>query len=73
MNIILARTSREIFIAAPAITDDLSMPDSCMYGQAGEQAKLLQAPTSWAYPAILTLYAGMGVNATFSGSEPLPP
>ena len=44
-----------------------------MYGLAGEQAQRLQAPLGWAYPAILTLYAGMGVSASFSSSEPLPP
>ena len=54
-------------------SDDLSMPESCLYGVAGGQARLLQAPMGWAYPTILTLYAGIGVNATFSGSEPLPP
>jgi hypothetical protein len=58
---------------APLAPDDLSMPACSMYGLAGEQAERLQAPLGWAYPAILTLYAGMGVNASFSGSEPLPP
>ena len=53
--------------------DDLAMPESCMYGAAGDQAMLLQAPIAWAYPTILTLYAGRGVKAAFSGSEPLPP
>jgi hypothetical protein len=57
----------------PLGTDDLSMPESCMYGVAGEKAQLLQAPLGWAYPTLLTLYAGIGVNASFSGSEPLPP
>jgi hypothetical protein len=58
---------------APPAPDDFSMPTCCMYGFAGEQAQRLQAPLGWAYPTILTLYAGMGVNATFAGSEPLPP
>lgn len=67
------KPSQPVLAGASSVTDGLSMPEACLYGIAGEQAKLLQAPMGWAYPTILTLYAGMGVSAAFSGSEPLPP
>jgi hypothetical protein len=45
--------------------EPLVMPEACMYGFAGEQARTLQSPLGWAYPILLTLYAGVGVKANY--------
>jgi hypothetical protein len=35
------------------------MPENVMYGWLGDQARTLGCPLTWAYPAMLTAYAGM--------------
>jgi hypothetical protein len=48
---------------APAFTDvpaSIEMPDSAMYGYLGDRARSLNAPTGWAYAAMLAIQAATG-------------
>jgi hypothetical protein len=49
------------------------MPESVMYGRAGELARTLQAPLGWAYTAVLTLCAGIGVRMAPTSGEAVRP
>lgn len=43
-----------------------NMPDDCMYGWLGEQARTLGAPLSLAYPTMLCVFAGQGLGRSGS-------
>src|SRR5690242_12079431 len=42
----------------------LAMPDNCMYGRAGEWARLIEGPVGPCYIAVLAVSAGVGIRVT---------
>jgi hypothetical protein len=41
----------------------LDMPEAAMYGRLGQYAQSMQAPFAWGYTSLLTVFAGLGVDA----------
>jgi hypothetical protein len=50
----------------------LAMPTAAMYGVLANKVALMQSPIGWAYPAVLTLYAGQGINLHEPDPTPRP-